>query len=440
MIIDLCVLKSATQNFYIVSGFGVTASDFSNRVHSDIYVAIEAIVERRGHCDIATIVDELIRQGSRASFADVRDVYESEFSVGLIKDYCKALMRENKKTQLLTVSNQLVEIALNEKLTIEQAADQAERAITGFTVGASKSVENMTDFLQDSVNQILHRIENQGIQGIQTGFTDFDNMLGGLNPGNLIVIAARPAMGKTALALNIAIKASHAGSRCLFMSLEMTKSEVFDRYTSIKAGINHTHLRNGNLNDEDLDKLNAMCSNLKKLASPILVDDTAGQSINEIKSKVRAAHRKQSLDLVVIDYLGLIKDRSARSKNEEMGNITAALKALAKDINCPVVLLCQLNRDCERRDDKRPLIADLRDSGSIEQDADSVTFIYRDEVYEPHSARAGITELIVRKNRHGRTGTAFLKDNLALQRFSNYVGEVPEQEIIKTYAKKSAFN
>tara|TARA_R110000737_G_scaffold41593_1_gene62224 strand:- start:75 stop:728 length:654 start_codon:yes stop_codon:yes gene_type:complete len=184
MIIDLCVLKSATQNFYIVSGFGVTASDFSNRVHSDIYVAIEAIVERRGHCDIATIVDELIRQGSRASFADVRDVYESEFSVGLIKDYCKALMRENKKTQLLTVSNQLVEIALNEKLTIEQAADQAERAITGFTVGASKSVENMTDFLQDSVNQILHRIENQGIQGIQTGFTDFDNMLGGLNPGS----------------------------------------------------------------------------------------------------------------------------------------------------------------------------------------------------------------------------------------------------------------
>ena len=367
-------------------------------------------------------------------------MYESEFSVGLIKDYCKALMRENKKTQLLTVSNQLVEIALNEKLTIEQAADQAERAITGFTVGASKSVENMTDFLQDSVNQILHRIENQGIQGIQTGFTDFDNMLGGLNPGNLIVIAARPAMGKTALALNIAIKASHAGSRCLFMSLEMTKSEVFDRYTSIKAGINHTHLRNGNLNDEDLDKLNAMCSNLKKLASPILVDDTAGQSINEIKSKVRAAHRKQSLDLVVIDYLGLIKDRSARSKNEEMGNITAALKALAKDINCPVVLLCQLNRDCERRDDKRPLIADLRDSGSIEQDADSVTFIYRDEVYEQHSARAGITELIVRKNRHGRTGTAFLKDNLALQRFSNYVGEVPEQEIIKTYAKKSAFN
>ena len=163
----------------------------------------------------------------------MRVVDESEFSVGLIKDYFKALMRENKKTQLLTVSNQLVEIALNEKLTIEQAADQAERAITGFTVGASKSVENMTDFLQDSVNQILHRIENQGIQGIQTGFTDFDNMLGGLNPGNLIVIAARPAMGKTALALNIAIRASHAGSRCLFMSLEMTKSEVFDRYTSI---------------------------------------------------------------------------------------------------------------------------------------------------------------------------------------------------------------
>ena len=135
MIIDLCVLKSATQNFYIVSGFGVTASDFSNRIHSDIFIAIEAIVERRGHCDIATIVDELIRQGSKASFADVRDVYESEFSVGLIKDYCKALMRENKKTQLLTVSNQLVEIALNEKLTIEQAADQAEKPSLGSLLG-----------------------------------------------------------------------------------------------------------------------------------------------------------------------------------------------------------------------------------------------------------------------------------------------------------------
>lgn len=170
------------------------------------------------------------------------------------------------------------------------------------------------------------------------------------------------------------------------------------------------------------------------------MDDTAGQTINEIKSKIRAAHRKQKLDLVVIDYLGLIKDRSARSKNEEMGNITAALKALAKDINCPVVLLCQLNRDCERRDDKRPLIADLRDSGSIEQDADSVSFIYRDQVYNPNSARAGITELIVRKNRHGRTGTAFLRDDLARQRFTDFTGEVPEQEEPKTYTKKSAFN
>tara|TARA_R100000541_G_scaffold12033_3_gene20341 strand:- start:1177 stop:2499 length:1323 start_codon:yes stop_codon:yes gene_type:complete len=440
MIIDLNVLKSATQQYHLVCGFGVTADDFTSKIYKDIFTAIGVIVDRRNQCDLATIVDELVRQGSRASFADVRDVYESEFSVALIKDYCKALMRENKKSKLLTVSEQLVKIALNETLTIEQAADQAERAITGFTVEASKNVETMNDFLQDSIDDILRRVENKGIQGIETGFTAFDSMLGGLNKGNLVVIAARPAMGKTALALNIAIKASHQGNRCLFMSLEMTKNEVFDRYASIKAGINHTNLRNGNLTDQDLDDLNRLCSNLKKLESPLLVDDTAGQTINEIKSKIRAAHRKQKLDLVVIDYLGLIKDRSARSKNEEMGNITAALKAIAKDINCPVVLLCQLNRDCERRDDKRPLIADLRDSGSIEQDADSVSFIYRDQVYNPNSSRAGITELIVRKNRHGNTGTAFLSDDLSRQRFTNHIGDIPEQEIVQAYTKKSAFS
>ena len=331
-------------------------------------------------------------------------------------------------------------------MTIEQVSEATDAALTAFSADAVEQVQSMTAFMGEAAKAIVARTERKGIQGIPTGFSKLDEMLGGLNKGNLIILAARPAMGKTAIALNIAVNAQKEGKNVMLLSLEMTKNEVFDRYVSITGRIRHSKLRTGDLGEDELDCLNRVCAEVSKQDNPLMVDDSGSPTIMDLKAKVRGAHRRKKIDLVIIDYLGLIRDPTTKSRIDEVSNVSAGLKALAKELDVPVLCLAQLNRGVESRDDKRPMTSDLRDSGSIEQDADSVSFLYRDVVYNEDTPYKDLAEVLVRKNRHGQTGVAHLQSDLATQRFRDYPTQVRTEYLVprnggpRDRKAKSAYN
>ncbi len=277
------------------------------------------------------------------------------------------------------------------------------------------------DFLpiRDALIEVFDRIEylyqNQGIiPGIPTGFRDLDRLTSGLQPADFIVVAARPSMGKTSLCLNIAQHvAVNQGKPVALFSLEMSKEQLVQRLLSAEARIPGQKLRTGDLDEEDWPRLVAAMGRLSEV--PIFIDDSPVLTAMDIRAKTRRLVQEQGPGLVIVDYLQLIAGhgRSSDSRQQEISDISRSLKALAREVKCPVVALSQLSRAVEQRQNKRPVLSDLRESGAIEQDADLVAFIYRDEYYNPDSDRKGIAEVIVAKQRNGPTGDvrlAFLQD------------------------------
>jgi replicative DNA helicase len=260
--------------------------------------------------------------------------------------------------------------------------------------------------LESTIDEIQRKLELDGsITGVPTGFNDLDQITGGLQPSDLIILAARPGMGKTAFVLNLATNAALAGKKVAVFTLEMSKEQLMSRVLSAVSKVDSSRLRKGDLSDEEQDRLMEGARRIYERKECLGIDETPGISLMELRSRCRRYHKEYGLDMIIIDYLQLMSggEGKSESREREISEISMGLKSLAKELRVPVVALAQLNRGPDARPDKRPKISDLRESGSMEQDADMIFFIYRDEYYNPSSELAGIAELMIAKNRHGAT-------------------------------------
>ncbi|RMH69675.1 MAG: replicative DNA helicase, partial [Actinomyces sp.] len=339
--------------------------------------------------------------------------------------YARIIHERHTLRRLIEVANRISEIGYSRPDDVVKAVDEAENMI--FQVAQGRDIDTLVDIrdlLDITLDSIEKRVENRGrVTGTPTGFVDLDDLLSGLQPNALVIVGARPSMGKTAFALGLAAHAAvREGRPVLLFSLEMSHLEITQRLLAAEANVDAKGLRDGDLDESDWTRISKALGRLSD--APIWIDDNPNLTVMEIRAKARRLQSKVgSLGMVVVDYLQLMTGRSsAENRQVEVAEISRGLKILARELECPVVGLSQLSRNLESRQDKRPILADLRESGSIEQDADVVMFIYRDEVYHPGDPETeGKAEIIVAKHRSGPTGTielAWLPRYTAFRNFS----------------------
>src|SRR6266478_2137148 len=320
----------------------------------------------------------------------------------------------------------IIRDAYDESTETEELLNQAEQKIFSILEQQEAGAKiELREILLDTFARIEERLERQGaISGLSTGFRDLDNQTNGLQPSELVILAARPSMGKTAFVLNLAeAVADRSQAAVVIFSLEQSKLELAERFLCLRGSLDMHKLRKGQFDEDDHDRLQRAASELDKL--PIFIDDQAGRSMSQIGAICRRLKRKDHIALVVIDYLQLIEPEDKRAPREQqIAQITRRLKFLAKELAVPVVALAQLNRGVELRDDKRPRLADLRESGAIEQDADIVMFLHRPEMYDA-ADQPGLAEVIVAKHRNGPTGIVKLSFERQFLRFQDYVETAP---------------
>ena len=387
--------------------------DFYREDNKLIYSAILNIYNRAEPIDIITLKAEL------SSMGKLDNVGGLEYIVGLpdkvpttanVDRYIKIVEEKSMLRNLIKTANEILSMGYDQTEDVEDVMDLAEKKIfdvmqkkskTGYTSIKDVLVESFTK-LEELYNQKQH------VTGVPTGFIDLDRMTAGLHGSEFILIAARPAMGKSAFALNIATyAATRANVPVAIFSLEMSKEQVGNRILCSEALVDSNNVRTGDLNDEELSKLAETSGELSQ--APIYIDDTAGITITEMRARCRKLKLEKNIGLVVVDYLQLIQGRGKTSgREQEIAEISRSLKILAKELEIPVIALSQLSRAVEARDDHRPMLSDLRESGSIEQDADIVMFLYRDDYYNEDSPEKNVAEVIIAKQRAGSTGTVKL--------------------------------
>lgn len=387
----------------------VKADDFYNESHKEIFNAIMDLYRDNKPVDMLTVCEELKTKkaldmvGGRAYIATLTTEVPSTTNAG---EYAKIVSEKASLRALIGTAEDIMNKSYQGKDDTQEILNFAESGI--FQIGQKRQKSDYTpiqDVLLKNVENIDAASKNQGkVVGIPTGFKDLDALTSGLHRSDLIILAARPAMGKTAFALNIAQQtATKAGASVLIFSLEMSKEQLGQRLLAIQARVEMQKLKTGSLERKDWDRLNMALDELH--SSKIFIDDTPGVSIMEMRNKCRRLKAEHGLDLIVIDYLQLMQgDGRADSRQQEISTISRNLKLLAREMDCPVIVLSQLSRAPELRQDHRPILSDLRESGSIEQDADIVIFLYRDDYYNPdNSDKHGICEVNLAKHRSGPT-------------------------------------
>ncbi len=398
--------------------------DFYGRQYGILFEAVTELFADAKPVDLVTLRDKLKEK-------DVpQELYSIEFLADLVRVvptsanvryYAQIVKDKSVLRNLIKVTEGISNECYLDKEKLDDILAGAEKNVFDIVQrrGSSDFV-NIRDIVIQSLDNIEAASRNKGaVTGIATGFYDLDYKTAGLQPSDLVLLAARPSMGKTAFVLNIAehIAVKNKITTAIF-SLEMSKTQLVNRILSMNSRVDAQVLRTGNL--EDSDWANLMESARIIGESGLIIDDTPGISITELRSKCRKFKLEQNLGLVIIDYLQLMSASGrSESRQQEISEISRSLKALAREINCPVVALSQLSRAVEKRDDKRPMLSDLRESGAIEQDADVVMFIYRDEYYNKESPEAGITEIIIAKQRNGPTGTVKLGWHAEYTKFVN---------------------
>jgi replicative DNA helicase len=407
------------------------AEDFYHPSHQTLYRAMTSLHEERQPVDLLTLSDYLTTRklldsvGGPVTLGEIADF---EATAAHAAHHARIVRDKSVKRRLIQVATELTEMAFAQEDTAERLLDEAEGRVLEISQAARRSsfasLHEEMPATFDYVEDIMNRAGS--LTGIPTGFTEVDKMTGGLQSGELVVIAARPSMGKTALALNIARNAAidHDKKVAVF-SLEMNTRALILRMLSSEARVDFAGLRTGYLPIGDVRKLTDAGERLSH--ANVWIDDGGDASILEMKAKSRRLAADQGLDLVIVDYLQLAhSERRSERKDLEIAEISKGLKALAKELKIPVIALSQLNRGPEQRDPdkRRPMLGDLRESGAIEQDADVIAFIYRDEVYNPHNEeKRGVAELIVAKQRNGPTGTVELQFQARYARFNDLAAE-----------------
>ncbi len=389
------------------------AEDFYANANGLIYQGILDLYNRREPTDIVTLSDELQRRNQfdqAGGLSYLTSLLNAVPTAVHIEYYARIVERTSTLRRLITAGAKVVDIGFQDGIDTEDALDEAERAI--FDVSQrrqTKDFVSMSEVLDTFFDRIDYLQQNRGeVVGVATGFSDFDQMTGGLQRSDLIIVAARPSMGKTSLALGMAYGAAVAHKKTVgIFSLEMSAEQLVQRVLSMETGVDSHRLRLGQIDDNEWDRISRAFGRLSE--APIFVDDSAAGSIMDVRSKARRLQAEQGLDMIIIDYLQLMSGRRTENRVQEISEISRGLKGLARELNVPVVALSQLSRAVETRADHRPMLSDLRESGSIEQDADIVVFIYREDKYDEDSEKKGIAEIVVAKHRNGPVGSINLR-------------------------------
>jgi replicative DNA helicase len=400
------------------------ADDFYRGAHRVVFEAVQALVAQGEPADTVTVTDWLARRDRLDEIggpAALHDLTVSTPTAANATYYARIVRDKSLLRRLVDAGTAVTRLGYEATDDARTVVDNAESII--FEISQTTDTgeySRLGDLLTESFAQIEQLAEQKSeVTGLATGYDDLDRLTAGLQPQNLIILAARPAMGKSSLVLGIShFVTARLQKPVLLFSLEMSKLEIVNRLLSSEARIDSSRLRTGRLEDTDWRKLGDALGTLSE--APLFIDDTPSISLMEIRAKARRLKQKQGLELVIVDYLQLMQShRRVDSRQQEVAEISRGLKMLAKELDVPVVALSQLSRQPESRTDKRPMLADLRESGSIEQDADIVGFIYRDEVYDEDSPDKGIAELIIAKHRNGATGIVKLAFLAHLTKFAN---------------------
>ncbi len=403
------------------------ASDFYHPAYRQIFSAMVALNQEMSPIDIITVQNKLREMDTPEdliSYQFLSDIFSSVITSANIKHHIRIVKDKSLLRSLIRTTEQVTNECYEAADTTQAIFAHAEKNIfDALQDQGSSDFTSITDLSLEALKEIQKTAENPGkLTGLSTGFIDLNGMTGGLQPSNLVLIAARPSMGKTALALNIADAVSVRGNHTTaIFSLEMAASEVVKRMISTNAKVDAVSIRDGNLQQKQWEDLTDSVIQIGD--SSLFIDDTAGISISKMRSKCRKLKLEKGLDLIIIDYLQLMSsdEKRVESRQNEISNISRSLKALAREMNCPVIALSQLSRSVETRkgDNHRPILSDLRESGAIEQDADVVMMIYRDDYYNKDSEEKGIAEIIIAKQRNGPVGTVKLKWEPRHTRFYN---------------------
>lgn len=392
------------------------AGHFYDKKHAIIYENIIELFEQGMPIDLVTLSDKLkskdalTKIGGRAYLADlVSQVPTSAHAT----EYGEIVRANAVRRGLIQSAAEITELAFNESQDLKDVVDQSEKLLFDVAqVGVKTNFVHIKDLLKDAYERAEMAEHQEGFQGITTGFKDIDNILGGMQKSDLLILAARPSVGKSSFAFDIVRHvALNEKKKVVIFSLEMSRSQIIDRMISMQSGIPMWDTRTGKMTDDMFAKYAEAMGELAE--GQMYVDDTPGQHINEIRTKSRRIALEKGVDLIVVDYLQLIHGSSKEGRTQEVAEISQGLKNIAREIDIPVIALSQLSRAIESRNSRRPQLSDLRDSGSIEQDADVVMFIDREETYNPDTERKGVADIIVAKHRNGPTGDvslAFVKE------------------------------
>jgi replicative DNA helicase len=388
----------------------VTAKDFYDKRHATIYSGMMRLYEKHRPVDLLTLTDELKKKneleilGGSAYLTELTNYVPTAAHA---EAYAELVAQKAVRRRLIKASADISELGFNEETTTQELLEKAEAELFSVSDQSLKQdLVSIESILTESFDRLEELHRNKGaLRGVQTGYRDLDNMTAGLQRSDLIILAARPAMGKTTLVTNLAYNvATIAKQPVLFFSLEMSKEQLVDRMLSDASGVDSWNIRTGNLSDDDFGKISEAMGEMAE--APIYIDDTPGLSVLEMRTKARRAAHEAPLGLIIVDYLQLMQGSGRDNGNrvQEVSEISRGLKLIARELNVPVIALSQLSRSVESRSPQIPQLADLRESGSIEQDADIVMFIYREAYYNPETERENITDLIIAKHRNGPTG------------------------------------
>ena len=404
----------------------IHSEDFYDPRHQKIYDAIHQLYEKHYAIDVLTITDQIKNNGlldAAGGAGYITELTNYVPTASHIEQYAEIVSQKALRRRLIKASQNIANLGFDETKVLQNLIEEAETNIFNVSQQHIKqNVVSLETILAESFDRLddLHKDKNK-LRGVPTGFKDLDNILAGLQKSDLFILAARPSMGKTAFSLglahNVAVKAEQT---VLLFSLEMSKEQLVDRLLSTESGVDAWNLRTGNLTDADFEKIGTAMGTLSE--APIYIDDTPGITVSDLRTRARREAHLRPLGLIIVDYLQLMSgSRSSGDGNrvQEISEISRGLKGIARELNVPLIALSQLSRSVESRSPQIPQLSDLRESGSIEQDADVVAFLYREDYYNPETDRKNIIDIFIKKHRNGPTGAVELYFDRQKQKFTS---------------------
>ena len=402
----------------------ISSDDFYDPRHQKIYDAIHQLYEKHYAIDVLTITDQIKNNGlldAAGGAGYITELTNYVPTASHIEQYAEIVSQKALRRRLIKASQNIANLGFDETKALQNLIEEAELNIFNVSQQHTKqNVVSLETILAESFDRLddLHKDKNK-LRGVPTGFKDLDNILAGLQKSDLFILAARPSMGKTAFSLglahNVAVKAEQT---VLLFSLEMSKEQLVDRLLSTESGVDAWNLRTGNLTDADFEKIGQAMGTLSE--APIYIDDTPGITVSDLRTRARREAHLRPLGLIIVDYLQLMSGSRASgdgNRVQEISEISRGLKGIARELNVPLIALSQLSRSVESRSPQIPQLSDLRESGSIEQDADVVAFLYREDYYNPETDRKNILDVFIKKHRNGPTGAVELYFDRQKQRF-----------------------